>query len=98
MFLCTFIFIERPTTHLFIDLFIYLSGSGQRPLRDKELSSLDDSEAGLTDMSSHLMCVAVGQSPLGPISRRQLPDGMSKTAHKSVEFVLPPEFPQKCTF
>lgn len=55
--------------HLSICICVYLFVRvWSQALRDKELSSLDDSEARLTDMSSHLMCVAVGQSPLGPNS------------------------------
>lgn len=54
--------------YLFIYLFVYLFFRvWLQALRDKELSLLDDSKVRLTDMSWHLMCVAVGQSPLGPI-------------------------------
>lgn len=75
--------------HLFVYSFIYLLvWAWPQRLHDKEPSSLDDSKA---KADWHVVTPDVrgcGPKSPGAISRSQLPTGMSKTVHQSVEFVF----------
>lgn len=76
--------------HLYIYMYLFVMYLyGRWALHDKEPSSLDDSKA---KADWHVVTPDVrgcGPKSPGAISRSQLPTGMSKTEHQSVEFVSP---------
>lgn len=57
---------RKEMIHIFMLLFTYLSGRGHRPCVIRSRRCWMIQRPRLTDMSWHLMCVAVGQSPPGP--------------------------------